>query len=143
MIENIKESLKECGISSKEEYINNAFSRTIGILSEKEIMTLSNSRVAIPGMGGVGGIHLITLTRLGVGKFNLADFDRFDVVNINRQYGAKVSNFGKPKIECMAEEALDINPYLEITLYKDGLSKENIDNFFKWCRRGCGWSGFF
>lgn len=129
MQEDVLNILKKFNIYSREEYINEAFSRTIGILSQDEISKLANSRVAIPGMGGVGGIHLITLTRLGVGRFNLADFDKYDVVNINRQYGAKVSNLEKPKLECMVKEVLDINPYLDIKLFNQGLTLNNIDDF--------------
>ena len=131
MQEELNNLLIQFGIDSKEEFIKKAFSRNIGILSEKDMEILGKAKVAIPGMGGVGGIHLVTLTRLGVGKFNLADFDRFDVVNINRQYGAKVSNLNKPKIHCMAKEARDINPYLEINLFEKGLSSDNVDEFLE------------
>lgn len=129
MEEKLNKILVQLGINSKEEYLKKAFSRNIGILSEKDMEILAKSRVAIPGMGGVGGIHLVTLTRLGIGKFNIADFDKFDIVNINRQYGAKVSNFNKPKIYCMAKEAKDINPYLEISLFEKGLNLDILDDF--------------
>ncbi len=129
MLENIKHRLLQHGIDSKTDFISEAFSRNIGILSKEDMEILSKARIAIPGMGGVGGLHLITLTRLGIGRFNIADFDRFDVVNINRQYGAKVSNFGKGKVHCMAKEALDVNPFLEIRVFDRGISPENLDEF--------------
>ena len=56
-------------------------------------------RVAVAGMGGVGGVHLITLARLGVGRFNIADPDTFEVANFNRQYGALQRNVGRGKAE--------------------------------------------
>ncbi|HSG22550.1 MAG TPA: ThiF family adenylyltransferase, partial [Azonexus sp.] len=62
-----------------------AFSRNIGWVTEAEQQRLRQSRVAIGGLGGVGGVHLLTLARLGIGRFTIADFDVFDVVNFNRQ----------------------------------------------------------
>lgn len=64
-----------------------AFERNVGWLTEAEQLALRGMRIALAGMGGVGGVHMITLARLGVGAFNIADFDRFDVPNFNRQYG--------------------------------------------------------
>ncbi|WP_321495877.1 ThiF family adenylyltransferase [uncultured Desulfobacter sp.] len=109
--------------------MNQAFSRNIGLLTECEQEKLGKTRVAIPGMGGVGGAHLITLVRSGIGKFNIADFDVFDPVNINRQYGATVDSFNKPKLEEMKERALSINPYLELNCFENGINEENIDHF--------------
>ena len=107
-----------------------AFSRNIGWVTTAEQETLRNSRIAIAGMGGVGGIHLLTLARLGVGKFNIADFDTFDQVNFNRQAGATMRTFGRAKVEVMAEQALDINPELDIRIFPQGVSEENLDDFF-------------
>ncbi|MBE9569708.1 MAG: ThiF family adenylyltransferase, partial [Proteobacteria bacterium] len=115
--------------STLQAYRDEAFSRNIGLLSKEEQDLLADTRVAIPGMGGVGGLHLITLTRTGVGKFNLADFDIFEPVNVNRQYGARIPDFGKPKLKVMVEEAISINPHLEIREFSEGINKENIDDF--------------
>ena len=123
--------IKEFGLNTKEEYMAEAFSRNIGLLTQAEQDKLANAKVAIPGMGGVGGLHLITLTRTGVGKFNLADFDTFEPVNVNRQYGARVSDFGKPKLNVMIEEARNINPYVDIKAFSEGISEANIDEFLK------------
>ncbi len=106
-----------------------AYSRNIGILTKSEQYLLSNKKVAIPGMGGVGGHHLINMIRIGVGKFNIADFDVFEAANTNRQYGAKKSNYGKHKAEVMKNEALDINPHCEINIFKNGINEQNIDDF--------------
>jgi molybdopterin/thiamine biosynthesis adenylyltransferase len=108
-----------------------AFSRNIGWLTQDEQDRLRNSRIAIAGMGGVGGIHLITLARLGVGKFNIADFDIFDQANFNRQAGANMRTVGRAKVEVMAEQALEINPELDIRAFPQGVSEENLDDFFK------------
>ncbi|MEW8207449.1 MAG: ThiF family adenylyltransferase, partial [Candidatus Thiodiazotropha taylori] len=98
-----------------------AFSRNIGWLTEAEQQQLSNARVAIAGLGGVGGSHLLTLTRLGVGRFNLADFDSFAVENFNRQTGANLNTVGKPKLDTMIDAALAINPLLDIKPFPEGV----------------------
>lgn len=108
-----------------------AFSRNIGWVTGAEQATLRNSRVAIAGMGGVGGVHLLTLARLGVGKFNISDFDTFDQVNFNRQAGATMQTLGHPKVEVMARQALDINPELDIRTFPYGVNEETIEDFFK------------
>lgn len=123
------ETLEKYGIANKEEYISQAFARNIGLLTLKEQKKLSHAKIAIPGMGGVGGIHLITMARTGIGKFHIADFDVYEPANINRQFGARVPDFGRPKIDVMKEQALSINPYLEISLFKDGINELNMDRF--------------
>lgn len=123
--------LEELGYIEPEAYREEAFSRNIGILTPEEQEKLLNSRVAIAGIGGVGGVHLITLVRQGVGRFNLADFDSFEAANVNRQYGARIPDFGRHKLEVMVEEALRINPHLEIKPFPQGITYENIDAFLE------------
>lgn len=106
-----------------------AFSRNIGWVTQLEQASLRCKRIAIAGLGGVGGVHLLTLARLGIGAFNIADFDTFDVVNFNRQAGALVSSLGRPKVDVLAEMALDINPELDIRRFPQGVSDENLDEF--------------
>jgi len=108
-----------------------AFCRNQGILTPEEQETLRNSRVAIIGMGGVGGVHLMTLARLGIGKFTIADPDTFELANFNRQYGANVNTLGRPKAEVMAEEALSVNPELDIKVLNEPVSEKNINKFFE------------
>jgi molybdopterin/thiamine biosynthesis adenylyltransferase len=107
-----------------------AFSRNIGWMTLEEQDQLKNKRIAIAGLGGVGGSHLLTLSRLGVGKFNIADFDRFELPNFNRQAGASVSHLGKTKVDVLTEMALDINPDLEINKFPNGVTNENMSEFF-------------
>lgn len=90
-----------------------AFSRNIGWVTEAEQQKLRESRVAIAGLGGVGGAHLLTLARLGVSKFNIADFDEFGLHNFNRQVGAFMSTVDRPKADVLAEMVLEINPEAE------------------------------
>lgn len=106
-----------------------AFSRNLGWVTREEQDRLRRCRVAIAGLGGVGGFHLLTLARLGIGAFNLADFDSFDLVNFNRQAGAGVSTLGKPKLDVMASLARDINPTLELRLFPGGLTEDSVDAF--------------
>jgi len=108
-----------------------AFSRNIGWVTRNEQEKLRNQRVAIAGMGGVGGVYLLTLTRLGIGRFNLSDFDTFELGNFNRQAGAALSTLGRPKLEVMSEAALDINPTLDIRQFPSGISADNIDEFLR------------
>src|SRR5690625_3553434 len=83
-----------------------AFSRNIGWVTEWEQQILrSSKKIAIAGMGGVGGAHLLTLARLGVGAFHIADFDSFEFPNFNRQVGAMLSTLGQSKVEVMAQMA--------------------------------------
>lgn len=106
-----------------------AFSRNIGWVTREEQTLLRDKRVAIAGLGGVGGSHLLTLCRLGIGKFHLADFDTFDLVNFNRQAGATVSTLGQGKLEVMIQQARDINPELDITGFGEGVTEDNLEAF--------------
>lgn len=100
-----------------DEVYKNSFSRNLGILSEKDQDVLHNSRVGIAGLGGVGGSHALTLARMGVGHFHLADLDRFEPANFNRQRGATTSNLNKLKTEVIAEMIRDINPSADIKTF--------------------------
>ena len=108
-----------------------AFSRNIGWVNEAEQQTLRTKRVAIAGMGGVGGFHLLTLARLGVEKLNIADLDVFELANFNRQAGAGMSSLGRPKVEVLAEMARDINPEADIRIFPQGVNEQNLAEFFR------------
>lgn len=106
-----------------------AFSRHDGLLTRAEQERLRTSRVAIVGMGGVGGVHLITLARLGIGRFTIADPDRFELANMNRQYGARVDTLGQFKAEVMAAEVRRINPEAEIRVMREPVRPETTAAF--------------
>ena len=108
-----------------------AFSRNIGWVTQIEQAKLKKSRIAIAGLGGVGGAHLLTLTRLGISHFNIADFDDFDVHNLNRQAGAFMPFMGQPKIDTVAQIARDINPEVDLRLFPQGVTPENVDEFLR------------
>lgn len=109
---------------------NEAFSRNIGWVTPVEQERLRNARVAIAGMGGVGGYHLLALTRLGVGNFNIADLDSFELANFNRQTGATVSALGRAKVDVLCELAREINPEVNLTSFGGGVCDANLDRFF-------------
>ena len=106
-----------------------AFSRNIGWVTREEQQTLRRKTVAIAGMGGVGGSHLLTLTRLGIGRFHIADLDTFELANFNRQAGAMLSTNGQRKVEVLAKQALDINPDLDLKLFPEGVTQDNLQAF--------------
>jgi molybdopterin/thiamine biosynthesis adenylyltransferase len=106
-----------------------AFSRNIGWVTAAEQSSLRGKRIAIAGLGGVGGSHLLTLARLGIGAFNIADPDQFDLVNFNRQAGASLASIGRSKAEVLAEMALDINPTLDLKVFDQGVGTANLPNF--------------
>ncbi len=112
---------------------NQAFSRNLGWVTASEQETLRHKRIAIAGLGGVGGSHLLTLTRLGIGNFNISDLDVFETVNFNRQAGATVSSLGRAKVDVLAELASDINPELNIRKFASGVSADNVEDFLDGC----------
>lgn len=108
-----------------------AFSRNLGLVSEEEQTVLQQSTAAVAGMGGMGGAHVLTLARLGIGRFIMADFDSFELVNFNRQVGANVKTVGLPKLEVMAERIREINPQVELILFDRAVTLENADQFLQ------------
>jgi sulfur-carrier protein adenylyltransferase/sulfurtransferase len=106
-----------------------AFSRNIGWTTEWEQQRLRASKIAIAGMGGVGGVHMLTLARLGIGKFSVADFDRFEVANFNRQMGASARTLGQPKAESVVMLAREINPEIVVDAFDQGVDESNMEAF--------------
>ena len=107
-----------------------AFDRNIGWVTEREQEQLRHKRVAIAGMGGVGGYYLTTLARLGVERFHIADLDHFELANFNRQAGAFMSTLGRPKVDVLAEMVWDINPNAQIEVFERGVTAQNVTAFF-------------
>lgn len=106
-----------------------AFSRNIGWVTRDEQASLREKRIAIAGLGGVGGAHLLTLARLGVGGFNIADFDTFDLANTNRQAGANTETLGQRKTNVLAGMARAINPSVQLVVFDQAVTKDNVDEF--------------
>jgi molybdopterin/thiamine biosynthesis adenylyltransferase len=108
-----------------------AFNRNLGFLSEADLKRLSHACVAIPGLGGVGGAHVEVLTRQGMGRFKLADFDLFEVANFNRQFGATMQTVGHPKVDVLRDRILNINPLAHVNVFRNGITHENMDDFLE------------
>ena len=106
-----------------------AFQRNLGFLTRQEQEKLRHARVAIAGLGGTGGAQVHALCRMGIGAFNLADPDVFELVNFNRQIGATMNSIGRAKTAVMAELVQSINPEADVRLFATGVSPENIAQF--------------
>ena len=107
----------------------NQFSRTQLLYGEEAIKKLSESRVAVFGIGGVGGYVCEALVRSGVGHFELIDDDKVCLTNLNRQILATRKTVGKYKAEVMAERMREINPDVDIRIHKCFFLPENADDF--------------
>lgn len=108
--------------------MNNQFSRTELLLGSQAMDLLAGSRVAIFGIGGVGGYVCEALVRSGVGAFDLIDNDVVSPTNLNRQIIATTKTMGMDKVEVMKERMLSINPEARVTTYKCFFLPENAQN---------------
>ena len=104
-----------------------AFSRIEMLLGEEAIARLQNARVAVFGVGGVGGFAAEALVRSGVGAIDLIDNDTVSVSNLNRQIIALHSTLGQPKVAVMAARLMDINPDVRVTTHQMFYVPENAD----------------
>lgn len=105
------------------------FSRTRMLLGRAAMDKLKNARVAVFGVGGVGGYVVEALARSGVGSLVLIDNDKVSLTNINRQIIALHSSMGRYKTEVMRERILDINPEAQVDIHTCFFLPENADNF--------------
>lgn len=104
-------------------------SRTEALIGERAIEKLKNARIAIFGVGGVGGYVAEGLARCGVGTIDLIDSDRVSPSNINRQIVALHSTLGRYKTEVMAERIYDINPSAKVNVFNIFYLPETADTF--------------
>lgn len=91
--------------------------------------TLAGKRVAVFGVGGVGGFVVEALARAGVGELDLIDKDEVDLTNLNRQIVALHSTVGKPKVEVAKNRVLDINPQAQVHTHQCFFLPENAETF--------------
>ena len=105
------------------------FSRTELLFGKEAMDKLAGSKVAVFGIGGVGGYVCEALVRSGVGAFDLIDDDKVCLTNLNRQIIATRSTVGKYKTDVMRERMLDINPKVEVEVHKCFFLPENADDF--------------
>lgn len=107
----------------------NAFSRTELLLGTANMEKLKKARVAVFGVGGVGGYVVEALARSGVGRLDLIDKDTVSLTNINRQIIALRSTIGKYKVDVAKERVLDINPEAAVNVYRTFYLPETAGQF--------------
>ena len=107
----------------------NQFSRTELLFGKAAMEKLENSRVAVFGIGGVGGYVCEALVRSGVGHFDLIDDDKVCLTNLNRQIIATRKTIGQYKTDVMKERMLEINPKVDVTVHKCFFLPENAEEF--------------
>ncbi len=107
----------------------NQFSRTELLFGKEAMEKLANARVAVFGVGGVGGFAVEALVRSGVGAFDIIDDDKVCLTNLNRQIIATRKTVGKYKVEVMKERILEINPKAQVTTHQCFYLPEEADKF--------------
>lgn len=105
------------------------FSRTVRLIGADAVKKLSACRVAVFGIGGVGGYVVEALARSGIGCFDLIDSDSVNITNINRQIIATHDTLGKYKVDVAKERILSINPQAQVNVYKVFYLPETADGF--------------
>ena len=107
----------------------NQFSRTQLLLGADNMERLANAKVAVFGIGGVGGYVVEALARSGVGSFVIVDDDKVCLTNLNRQIIATRKTIGKYKTDVMKDRILEINPDARVEVHKCFFLPENADEF--------------
>lgn len=106
-----------------------AFSRNLGWLTELEQKRISEVRIGLVGLGGVGGQYAEALTRLGICHFVIYDGDQFSMENSNRQNECRTSNYGKNKAQVIRNLILDINPLAKVTIFTRHMNADDVKSF--------------
>jgi len=110
--------------------MKSVYDRTEKLIGREKLDKLKNSSVIVFGLGGVGGYVVEALARTGVGNIGIVDYDTVDVTNINRQIIALKSTVGKYKADVFRDRISDINGDIEVSVFKEKLTGDNIENFF-------------
>ncbi len=103
------------------------FVRTALVFGDEGMSRLMGSRVAVFGVGGVGGHCVQALARAGIGSIDVFDDDAVSITNINRQAVATTSTIGRPKVEVIRDQILDINPEARVVCHQMFYTPENAD----------------
>lgn len=109
--------------------MENQFSRTELLFGTKAMEKLAGARVAVFGIGGVGGYTVEALVRSGIGEIDLIDSDTVSLTNLNRQIIATKSSIGKYKVDVMQDRIMDINPDVKVHVHKCFYLPETKDQF--------------
>ncbi len=107
------------------------FDRLITLIGRDKFSKLEKTNVLIVGIGGVGGYALEALIRSGIKNISIIDHDNIDVSNINRQIITSKNNIGQSKVIEAKKRALEINPDVNIKIFKQMLSEDNIDQILE------------
>jgi len=118
------------GQGAMDDLYKSIFSRNIGFVTESEQEKLRRSTIAIAGMGGVGGLLVERLTRLGVGQLKILDPETFEQSNLNRQFGSSMLNLGQNRAEAVFKQTKDINPQARIQYSKTSIKTEDDAGLF-------------
>lgn len=111
--------------------MNNYLERSKQLLGETKINSLENFKVAVIGLGGVGGTALEALARSGFKKFILVDCDKVDVTNLNRQLLFVENDIGKSKTEVAESRIKSINPEIECVIINEKIDEGSMEKLFK------------
>ncbi len=109
--------------------MENQFTRTETLIGAEALSKLKQARVAVFGIGGVGGYVVEALARAGVGNLDLIDNDDVSLTNLNRQIIALHSTIGQPKVDVAKQRVLDINPGVNVVIHKKFFSPETSAEF--------------
>jgi len=121
-----KKSLKEIEIAAlEEEIIPEHYQRNIGTIGLEGQSDLLSSHVAVIGAGGLGGAVFEILARFGVGQITIADFDKFEESNLNRQLLSSTQNLKTKKVNAAIKRIKLINPAVEVKTYSQRITKDN------------------
>ena len=107
--------------------MNKSFERSELLLTSEGMEKLANSTVAVFGIGGVGSYAVEALVRSGIGRIIMIDYDTIDRTNINRQIHADENTIGLYKVDVMRERVLNINPDLQVEVFREKYSKDTKD----------------
>lgn len=107
--------------------------RNIGWISREEQEMLRHKTVGISGCGGMGGLIASILLRVGIGRIKIADVEKFDISNMNRQFGATKKTIGVSKAFATARALRDITDDTIIDVYPRGINEQDVDHFLDGC----------
>ncbi len=106
--------------------------RNLGIITKEEQEKLSHSTVAVAGCGGMGGLLAVQLARIGIGRIKIADNQKFEISNCNRQYSCRMDTIGKSKALCTFHDIKRIaGDMVEVDVFPSGVNRDNAEEFVR------------
>jgi molybdopterin/thiamine biosynthesis adenylyltransferase len=116
--------------ASPDKFYDTFTDRNLGILNAEQQRIISETRIAQAGVGGTSDV-VLTMAQLGFQHFTLADPDAYELPNFNRQIGADVTSLGKKKVRHIRDLTLAVNPWAEIKILPEGVTKDNVNSFLE------------